>query len=146
VNCLAPGKVRAISFEGDGLWLLFTAVEIAQPPKSEVKDWLGVDLGLVAIAHTSDNTRFAGGQLNGLRLGHRRLRARLSAKSTRSAKRLLRERRGKEERFARDVNHKISKEIVSVAQRTGRGIALEDLQGIRARIRARVAQRARLHS
>jgi putative transposase len=44
------------------------------------------------------------------------------------------------------VNHKISKEIVSVAERTGRGIAFEDLKGIRARVRARRLQRARLHS
>ena len=130
----------------DGSWLLFTAIEIAQPPKSEVKDWLGVDLGLVAIAHTSDDDRFAGGHLNGLRARHRRLRARLSAKGTRSARRLLRKLRGKEERVARDINHKFSKTIVSVARRTGRGIALENLQGIRARIRAQKKQRARLHS
>jgi hypothetical protein len=39
------------------LWQLF----FPQPPKSEVKGWLGVDLGLAAIAHTSDDGRFAGG-------------------------------------------------------------------------------------
>ena len=60
---------------------------------------------------------------------------RLQAKGTRSARRLLRKRRSRESRFSRDVNHRISKQLVSVAQRTGRGIALENLKGIRARIR-----------
>jgi IS605 OrfB family transposase len=53
---------------------------------------------------------------------------------------------GKERRFANDVNHRISKRIVAKAQRTGRGLALEDLQGIRERVRLRKPQRATLHS
>jgi IS605 OrfB family transposase len=130
----------------DRSWYLLTTVEVAPAPEIDVKDYIGVDLGLVAIAQTSDGTRFAGGHLNGLRVRHRRLRKKLQAKGTRSAKGLLRKRRLKERRFGRDVNHTISKEIVSVAQRTGRGIALEDLKGIRARIRARKKQRARLHN
>ncbi|WP_205743392.1 RNA-guided endonuclease TnpB family protein [Geobacter sp. FeAm09] len=57
-----------------------------------------------------------------------------------------RKRGNKESRFARDVNHCISKSIVARAQGTGKGIALEDLTHIRSRITARRSQRATLHS
>ena len=44
------------------------------------------------------------------------------------------------------TNHCISKRLVEKAQRTRRGIALEDLSGIRTWARARRAQRYQLHS
>lgn len=47
---------------------------------------------------------------------------------------------------ASHLNHRISKEIVSVAQRTGRGIAVEGLDGIRDRVRLRRDQRGTLSS
>jgi IS605 OrfB family transposase len=59
---------------------------------------------------------------------------------------LLKKRRRKEHRFATDINHQISKSIVAEAKRTGRGIAVEQLGGIRARVRLRKPQRATLHS
>jgi putative transposase len=48
--------------------------------------------------------------------------------------------------FAADINHQVSKRIVAEAQRTGRGIAVEERAGIRARVRLRKPQRAALHS
>jgi hypothetical protein len=51
-------------------------------------------------------------------------------------------RRRKEARRAKDLNHKIAKHVVAEAERTGRGIALEDLTGIRERVRLRKPQRA----
>ena len=45
----------------------------------------------------------------------------------------------------RQENHRIAKEIVTRAQRTGRGIALEELRGIRDRVRVRRAQRRQMH-
>jgi putative transposase len=45
-----------------------------------------------------------------------------------------------------NVNHTISKQLVKKAQRTNRAIALEDLTGIRDRVRARRSQRRKLHS
>jgi len=53
---------------------------------------------------------------------------------------------GKERRFAQHVNHTITKRIVEKAQRTNRAVALEDLQGIRQRVRVRRPQRSTLHS
>ncbi len=44
-------------------------------------------------------------------------------------------------RFTRDINHIISKAIVRTAKDTRRGIALENLEGIRARISVTKAQR-----
>ena len=74
------------------------------------------------------------------------LRAKLQAKGTKPAKRLLKKRSKKEARFVADVNHQVSKKIVAGAKRTGRGIAIEDLSGVRARVRLRKPQRAAVHS
>lgn len=130
----------------DGRWMLNVSVTVDVPEPYEATDWLGVDLGVVNIATDSDGCQAAGGHLNGLRRRHRRVRQRLQAKHTRSARRRLSRRSGRERRFAADVNHRIAKELVRRAKRTGRGIALEDLSGIRDRIRARRPQRGVLHS
>jgi IS605 OrfB family transposase len=130
----------------DDRWYLFATVNVEEPPPGEPSQWLGVDLGIVNIATDSDGTVYSGTQVNGLRRRHRKLRQRLQSKGTRSAKRLLRKRRRKERRFATDVNHLISKRLVAVAKGTGRGIALEDLQGIHDRLTVRKPQRAPLRS
>lgn len=129
-----------------GKWYLFAVCEIETPQPSDVTDVIGVDLGVKNIAVDSDGNVHSSAKLNGLRYRHRQLRRKLQAKGTRSAGRLLRKRSGREARFASDVNHTISKRIVATAQDTGRGIALEDLKGIRSRITARRPQRATLHS
>ena len=130
----------------DGIFYLMLAVELPDGSPIDTTDFLGVDLGVANISTTSDGERMSGKRLNGIRRRHARLRQRLQAKGTKSAKRKLKQRRRKEERFARDVNHCISKRIVAIAKGTGRGIALEDLQGIRDRITVRKAQRRGLHS
>ncbi|MFB9678586.1 RNA-guided endonuclease InsQ/TnpB family protein [Streptosporangium vulgare] len=130
----------------DGLWLLMATCDVPDVDVTEPDTFLGVDLGIANIATTDDGTRYCGKHLNAVRHRNRELRRRLQARQTKSAKRLLRARRRKEARFARDVNHVISKQIVTEAARTGRGIALEDLQGIRERVRLRRPQRVTLHS
>lgn len=112
------------------------------PPVSEPEGFLGVDLGIKNIAVDSDNTRHAGGKLRRMRKVSRRVRRRLQALGTRGARRLLHKRRRKEQRRATHVNHCISKQIVTAAKGTGRGVAVEDLTGIRARITVRREQRA----
>ncbi|WP_432573542.1 RNA-guided endonuclease InsQ/TnpB family protein [Kineococcus sp. SYSU DK005] len=129
----------------DGMWFLHATCEMPQVTPFTPRGWIGVDLGIVNIA-TSDGTRYSGTALNRVRQRHRRLRTKLQAKGTRSAKRLLKKRSRKESRFATDVNHVISKSIVVEAERTGRGIAVEDLTGIRARVRLRKPRRTTLHS
>jgi IS605 OrfB family transposase len=130
----------------DGVFYLFATVNYEEPPEGPVEDVIGVDLGIVNIAVDSDGERHSGSHVNCLRHRHRRLRSRLKRLYTRSAKRLFKKRRRKEERFARNINHTISKRLVAEAQRTKRALALEDLQGIRTRVRARKPQRATLSS
>ncbi len=119
---------------------------VDQPEPEEVKSFLGLDLGIAQIAATSDGKTYSGAAVKGVRHRHRRLRTKLQKKQTRGAKQKLKELSGKEARFAAHTNHCIAKDIVETARRTGRGIAIEDLKGIRARIRARRDQRVVLHS
>jgi IS605 OrfB family transposase len=130
----------------DGLFYLAVGVEVPEPPPLPPDDWLGVDLGIVHIEADSDGQTYSGGHLNGLRRRHAKLRHRLQNTGTKSAKRLLKKRRRKESRFAADVNHRIAKQLVTKAQDTRRGIALDDLRGIRDRITVHKAQRRRHHS
>ncbi len=128
-----------------GSWYLYATCDIPEPDPIEPDGFLGVDLGIANIATTDDGTVHVGKHLNQVRHRNRRLRRRLQAKGTKSAKRLLRKLSGREARFAADTNHRISKQIVTEAQRTCRGIALEDLGGIRERVRLRKPQRVTLH-
>ena len=125
---------------------LNVVVDVEEPPLLEAQDVLGCDLGIVNILADSDGETYSGGTVNGLRKRHAKLRARLQSKGTHSARRLLQKRRRKESRFARDVNHCISKQVVLKAERTNRAVALEDLQGIRQRVRVRKGQRRQHHS
>ena len=60
-------------------------------------------------------------------------------------KRRLRKLAGRQRRYQKHTNHVISKALVLDAERTSRGIALEQLKGIRQRVTARGGnQRARL--
>ena len=130
----------------DGKWFLYATCDIPDVTVREPRGFLGVDLGIVNIATTSDGVRESGKELNRRRHRNRVLRAKLQAKGTKSAKRLLKKRSKKEARFGLDVNHRISKQIVAEAERTGRGIAIENLEGISRRARLRKPQRATLSS
>ena len=120
--------------------------DVDVPTPAEVQDYLGVDMGIANIATDSDGERRSGQAVNRVRHRNQRLRAKLQKKGTKSAKRLLKKRSKRESRFVNDVNHCISKALVQKAQRTERGIALEDLTGIRERVRLRKPQRTQLHS
>ena len=130
----------------DGKWFLAVTVDAPAAESLDPEGVLGVDLGLVNVATDSDGNQYTGALLLGTRRRHRRTRTRLQGKGTKSAKRLLKQRRRKEARFQRHQNHVISKEIVAGAKDTKRAIALEDLTGIRERIRSRKPQRATLSS
>jgi putative transposase len=129
-----------------GGFYLAATCNVEEPEISDVDDFLGVDLGVANIASTSDGKAYSGSAIQSLRHRHRRLRKRLQKKQTRAAKRRLHKLAGREARFATDINHVISKQIVEEARRTRRAIVLEDLRHIRSRIRARRTQRAVLHS
>lgn len=129
-----------------GKFYLLAACDVETPEPIDVEGYLGVDLGVKNLATDSDENNYSGGQVNGLRKRYFKLRKRLQSKRTRSARRLLKKRSQKEQRFARQENHRISKELVQRAKGTGRGIALEDLKGIRERVTVRKSQRRQHHS
>jgi putative transposase len=131
----------------DGKWFLHVTVDAPEAPHCPpANGFVGVDMGIVNIATTSTGKTASGARLSNYRKRQLRLRKQLQAKKTSSARRLLKKRRRKEARFAADANHQISKRIVAEAERTGKGIAVEDLTGIRDRVRLRKPQRATLHS
>jgi IS605 OrfB family transposase len=135
----------------NGVFCLACTVDVPEPSPNNASEFLGVDLGVINIAATSDGETVNHGRgivhahVNTVRGRYARLRAKLQQKGTKSAKRLLKKRGGRERRFARDVNHCSSKSLISRAQGTSRGIALEDLKGNRERINAKrtVAKRQR---
>ncbi|MEK2490143.1 transposase [Kitasatospora purpeofusca] len=130
----------------DGEFYLVATIDLPEPPVAEPAGWIGVDLGIVNIATTSDGTILSSRRLERYRKRMRHNVAKLQAKHTKSAKRRLKALRRREGRFATDTNHVIAKTIVTTAERTSRGIALEDLKGIRQRVTAKKDQRYRLHS
>jgi IS605 OrfB family transposase len=129
-----------------GMFFLSPTCEVDEPEPVDVEGVLGVDLGVTHLAVDSDGQVHSASHLNHVRHRQRRLRAKLQAKGTPSAKRKLKRLSGKERRFAKDTNHCISKKLVAKAKDTHRAIALEDLGGIRERVTVRRKQRATLHS
>jgi putative transposase len=126
----------------DGVWFLSATCDIEEKPEFEPVDWIGVDRGIVNLATTSDLDNFQGRRLLRYRRWYALKRAELQAKKTKSARRRLKRRARREQRHASQVNHRIAKRIVAVAERTGRGVALEDLGGIRDRVTVSRHQRA----
>lgn len=105
---------------------------------------LGVDLGIVNIATDSDGTSHSGAAIETTRQRLANRRKGLQRCGTKAAKRRLRKISNKQQRFQKHENHCISKALVMEAQRSGRGIGLEDLKYIRLRVKARRQHRARL--
>lgn len=140
-----------------GKWLLQCSVTLPDAPLQEpVSGFLGVDKGIKFLVVTSDGMVLPGLALRGTvkSNGHfrsicdrrHRQRTRMQARGTAAARRRLKTLAGREARFVADLNHQVSKHVVREAERTGRGVALEDLKGIRERIRAPRSQRRTMHN
>ena len=93
---------------------LIIFIEIQEPQIQPPKDILGIDRGCKYIAVCSNNIFFDSRHLRNIKGKYNYLRKRLSSKGTKSSRRLLRKISGREHRFVRDVNHVISKNIVSM--------------------------------
>ena len=115
----------------EGVWYLDLAVEVEVPPLAEVSEFTGVDLGLANIAVASDGDVFGGGQVERLRAKHAKVRKSYQKTNTRKARKRLRRISGRQKRFQSQENHRISRRLVDAAKARGKGIALEDLKGIR---------------
>ena len=149
---LARKRGQADLLYRKGTFFLAITVDAPEPTPTDTDDFLGVDLGIIQLATTSDGeflnhaTGPKHSHVNQVRARYSRFRQKLQKTGTKSAKRLLRKRSGREQQFAKDVNHCLSKAIVSTAKGTGRGIALEDLTHIRSRVNGSKRQRRVLHN
>ena len=98
-----------------------------------LKHIVGIDRGLRQILTTYDEkgqTRFVNGAFIAKKRNHyAKLRARLQAKGTKSAKRRLRSLSGRESRWMSDVNHQLSKTLVNTYGKHTLFV-LEDLTGV----------------
>lgn len=129
-----------------GKWLLACTCDIPETEGFKAADWIGVDLGIVSIAATSDGVIYGGEAIERTRRKLAKRRAGLQSCGTKAAKRRLKKLSGKQARFQKHTNHVISKAIVIDAERTLRGVALEELTHIRTRVTARRKDRNRLHN
>src|SRR5215831_15905219 len=131
----AEGRLQRTRGQGDLLYrnhtfFLAITVDAPEPAPTEHDDFLGVDLGIIQLATTSDGDFLNDSaapqhaHVNRVRARYVRFRRKLQKKGTKSAKRLLKKRSGREQRFVKDLNHCLSKAIVQTAQGTSRGIAL----------------------
>jgi putative transposase len=139
-------KGEADLIERDGVFYLVATCEVPEAEQYEPDAFLGVDLGIANIATTSNGYQAAGRKLNRYRKRQIALRKKLQTKGTKSARRRLKARSCKEQRHVKNTNHIIAKTIVTEAERTSAGISLEELKGIRQRVRLRKPQRVALHS
>lgn len=143
---LASRKGESDLVMRDGMFFLIATIDVPEPEPFEPDGFLGVDLGIVNLATTSDGEVMSGRQVTRYRKRKHDLRSKLQKKRTKSAARVMKRNRRREARYATQRNHIIAKKLVATAERTSRGIGLEDLTGIRQRVTARKDQRYRLHS
>lgn len=113
-----------------GVFYLALVTDTPEPRMDIAIGSLGVDLGVNNLAVDNDGQFYSGKDIDNIREKIDILKASLQSKGTKSAKRHLRKLSGREARFRRSVNHKISKQLVAKAKDSQQCIALEDLSGI----------------
>lgn len=107
---------------------------------------IGIDLGVCRPAVTSTNKFLGQRRWREVESRTFRLRRRLQAKGTRSARKKLKSISERLGRFRKDCDHVLSKQLVALCE-PGDTLAFEDLTHIRSRIRGRHGQQQRrLHS
>jgi putative transposase len=83
----------------DGTWYLIATIDLPDAEaNADPVDFLGVDMGIVNIATTSDGDNHCGAGLRRYRKRMAKLRAELQAKATKSAERKLKTRSRREAR------------------------------------------------
>ena len=149
---LAKGQSDLV-LRKDGKWFLLVTVDLPGGAPTPATDFIGIDLGVENLATDSDGAHQGGAGVEQTRGRYQTQRQKLQqAGAKRKARgsrpkqirRKLKNISARESRFRRHANHCISKQLVAKAKDTARGIALEDLQGIRERTRFRKPQRARM--
>ena len=119
----------------NGKFYLLQTIEVSEEDIKNTEDFIGVDFGIVNLATTSTGQFFSGKQVDGVRKKYTKIRQKLQRCGSPSAKRHLKKLSGRERRFKKNTNHVISKQIVSLAKGTNKGIALENLKGFKVTVR-----------
>lgn len=130
-------------------WMAQISVH-TEPLEASGTEVLGIDLGIlcpaVAVVDSTGKTKFFGNgrQNKFIRRKYKQLRKELGNKKKLNA---IKQINDKESRIMRDINHKISKNIVNFAVENNCGtINLEDLSGVRQTSRQRGKNKANLHN
>lgn len=146
---LAKGQADLVRRK-DGKWFLLVTADVPEKTPVSNTDFIGVDLGVINIATDSDGDVFTNAETEKVRLHYRKTRRSLQIKAAKqkrlgkrpkNIKKTLKSLSGRERRFKANINHCISKSIVEKAIGTHRGIAVEELTGIRDRTRFGKGQR-----
>lgn len=114
-----------------GKFYLFQTVEVPEEDIKNVEKFIGVDFGQIDICTLSDGTNFSSEQIKKIRKKYCKVRASIQSKGTKGSKKLLKRLSGRERKFVTISNHTISKQIIAKAKKENKGIAIEDLSGIR---------------
>jgi len=125
-------KQSDLIYQNNEFYLMLT-IDVPESESIETNEFLGIDLGIVNLATTSDGKIYSGEKCTKVRKRYAKLRAELQSVGTYSAKKHLKKISGRERRFKKDVNHCISKDIVKIAKDTDRSIVLEELTNIRSK-------------
>lgn len=134
--CHNPAYLPYIKGEADlvykkGKFYLFQTVDVPEEDIDDVESFVGVDFGLVSIATLSNGKEFNSKKLQDYREKRQKVRSSLQSKGTKGSKKVLKRLSGKERTTSTIINHTIAKQIVQIAKEENKGIALEDLKGIR---------------
>jgi putative transposase len=127
--------------ENGNLYLICN-LDIPTPTKYDAKGVMGVDLGVNKIAVTSEGDIFSAEHIEKKRKQYHSHRQRLQKRGTRSARKRIKTIGQKESRFRKDVNHVISKLLVTKAKALGYSLALEELTGINKQVTVRRVNRS----
>ncbi|MCJ7455289.1 transposase [Candidatus Bathyarchaeota archaeon] len=123
-------KVNQVELDGE---FAFVSITIPEGPMKEVSNWIGVDrnaTGHVAVVADPNSGKVwkLGKTAQHIHKKYVAIRKELQrAGKYKKAKSI----RNRESRIVRDINHKISKKIVDIAEQSNSGIKLERLGGIR---------------
>ena len=129
-----------------GKWHLHIVVHCPHVAFQDNGQALGVDLGVTRPAVTSDNRFHGKRRWREVEKRRFRLRRKLQANGSKSAKRHLRRLAGRSARFRRDCDHVLSRLILANVQ-PGTTVVVENLTNIRTRVKAsRGDAKRRLHA
>ena len=127
---------------------IFVSVTVPEEPKIESEMWIGVDLNATGHVAVTANPRTGEVKKFGKKAEHvHKKYENIRREMQKEGKyRVVKRLKKRESHIVKDMNHKISREIVDTAKEEGDGIRLEKLGGIRKTAKSRRTFRYSLHS